>query len=53
MAIDWNVNPLVFLEFFVVLAFGIGWFIMERVARRYDKPKPPYDETTPDQSGEA
>jgi hypothetical protein len=37
LAIDWNINPLVFLEFFVVLAFGIGWLILERVASRYDK----------------
>ncbi|MGQ0672639.1 MAG: hypothetical protein ACT4N2_07145 [Hyphomicrobium sp.] len=37
LALDWNINPLVFFEFFVVLAFGIGWLILERVARTYDK----------------
>lgn len=37
MDIDWNINPLVFLEFFVVLAFGIGWLILERVANSYDR----------------
>lgn len=45
MTIDWNINPLVFLEFAVVLAFGIGWLVLERVAKRYDRkddaPKPP------------
>lgn len=34
MGLDWNINPLVFLEFAVVLAFGIGWLILERVAAR-------------------
>lgn len=37
LAIDWNINPLMFLEFFVVLAFGIGWFILEKVANSYDR----------------
>lgn len=37
LQIDWNVNPLVFLEFFVVLAFGVGWLILEWVASRYDQ----------------
>jgi hypothetical protein len=37
LQIDWNINPLVFLEFFVVLAFGVGWLILEWVASRYDQ----------------
>lgn len=39
MELDWNINPLVFLEFGFVLAFGIGWFILERVVARHDRPK--------------
>lgn len=35
--IDWTINPLVFLEFFVVLAFGIGWLILEKTANSYDR----------------
>jgi len=27
----------VFLEFFVVLAFGVGWLILELYTRRLDK----------------
>ncbi len=36
LAIDWDINPLMFLEFFVVLAFAVGWFILEKVANSYD-----------------
>ncbi len=37
LAVDWNINPLVFLEFFVVLAFAVGWLILEWVANRHDR----------------
>jgi hypothetical protein len=30
-------NPLAFMELFVVLAFAVGWLVLERVARRFDK----------------
>jgi hypothetical protein len=30
-------NPFAFMELFVVLAFGIGWLILELVARRLDE----------------
>jgi hypothetical protein len=30
-------TPLAFMELFVVLAFGVGWLILERVARRLDR----------------
>ena len=29
-------SPVAFMELFIVLAFGIGWLILERVARRFD-----------------
>lgn len=41
-----SVEPLAFLELFIVLAFLIGWFVLERVARRFDK-KPPKDDESP------
>ena len=37
LAIDWNVNPLAFMELLVVLAFGIGWWVLERHANRIDQ----------------
>ncbi|MGQ0455676.1 MAG: hypothetical protein ACT4OU_01305 [Hyphomicrobium sp.] len=30
--------PLAFLEFFVVLAFGVGWLILEWYCKRLDRP---------------
>jgi hypothetical protein len=33
--------PLAFLEFFVVIAFGIGWLILELYCKRLDKPAEP------------
>jgi len=30
-------TPLAFIELFVVLAFAIGWLVLERVARRFDR----------------
>jgi len=30
-------SPLAFMELLVVLAFAVGWFVLERVARRFDK----------------
>jgi hypothetical protein len=30
-------SPLAFMELFVVLAFGIGWLILERVAQGLDR----------------
>ena len=43
------------MELFVVLAFGIGWLILERVARRLDRKRleereASDDETPPDGS---
>jgi hypothetical protein len=33
-------NPLAFTELMIVLAFGVGWFILEKVANSYDRGKP-------------
>jgi hypothetical protein len=33
-------TPLAFMELFVVLAFAISWFVVERVARRLDRKRP-------------
>ena len=32
-----ELSPLAFMELGVVLAFGIGWLILERVAKRLDR----------------
>jgi hypothetical protein len=34
-----DVNPLAFFELLVVLAFAVGWFILEKVANSYDRDK--------------
>lgn len=39
-------SPLAFMELFVVLAFGIGWLILERVAQGLDKRQEERDEDT-------
>ena len=46
-------TPLAFMELFVALAFGVGWLILERVARRLDRRRlndraePPLDGASP------
>ncbi len=41
-------SPLAFMELGVVLAFGIGWLILERVAKRLDRKRlDQRDEDTP------
>jgi hypothetical protein len=30
-------TPLAFMELFLVLAFAIGWLVLERIARRFDR----------------
>ena len=41
-------SPLAFMELGVVLAFGIGWLILERVAKRLDRKRlAQRDEDTP------
>lgn len=39
VSLPWDINPLVFLEFFFVLAFAIGWLVLEWVANRPDRAK--------------
>ena len=41
-------SPFAFMELFVVLAFGIGWLVLERVARRFDKRKRDEEDAPPD-----
>lgn len=31
---NWNIHPMAFLEFFVVIAFGVGWWVLERYANK-------------------
>lgn len=35
-----DTNPLAFIELMIVLAFGVGWFILEKVANSIDRDKP-------------
>jgi hypothetical protein len=34
---NWNFHPLAFFELFVVLAFGVGWLILEWNGKRLDR----------------
>jgi hypothetical protein len=36
-----DVNPLAFFELLIVVAFAIGWFVLEKVANSYDRDKKP------------
>ena len=43
-----ELSPLAFMELGVVLAFGIGWLILERLAKRLDRKRlDQRDEDTP------
>jgi hypothetical protein len=44
-------TPLAFMEPFVVLAFAIGWVILEFVARRIGKRRAQEDAATEKESG--
>ncbi len=41
-------SPLAFMELFVVLAFAIGWLVLERVARQLDERKRDEEDAPPD-----
>jgi len=34
-----DLNPLAFFELLIVVAFAVGWFILEKVANSYDRKK--------------
>jgi hypothetical protein len=34
-----DLNPLAFFELLIVVAFAVGWFILEKVANSYDREK--------------
>lgn len=40
-----DLNPLAFFELLIVVAFAVGWFILEKVANSYDREKNKTDET--------
>lgn len=45
---SWSFHPLAFMELLVVLAFGVGWWILERHANRIDaRRRPEEDDNEP------
>lgn len=36
MSLDWSLHPLAFMELFVVLSLGLGWWVLQRYAARLD-----------------
>jgi hypothetical protein len=37
-----------YMELLIVLAFAVGWFILEKVANSYDRDKPPPKPESPE-----
>jgi hypothetical protein len=46
-----TVSPLAFMELFVVLAFAIGWAVLELVVRRLEKHRDEPPKSGEDESG--
>jgi hypothetical protein len=52
LALPLETSLVAYMELFIVLAFGVGWFILEKVANSYDRDKPkPDDEPPPSENG--
>jgi hypothetical protein len=46
-AVALDTSLVAYMELLIVLAFAIGWFILEKVANSYDRDKPKADEAQP------
>jgi hypothetical protein len=46
-AVALDTSLVAYMELLIVLAFAIGWFILEKVANSYDRDKPKPDDQTP------
>lgn len=48
LALPLETSLVAYMELLIVLAFGVGWYILEKVANSYDRDKAkPDDETHP------
>ncbi len=47
LAIPFETSIVAYMELLIVLAFGVGWYILEKVANSYDRDKPKPDDKTP------
>ena len=51
LAVPMETSIVAYMELIIVLAFFVGWYILEKVANRYDRDKAkPDDETRPSDS---
>jgi hypothetical protein len=48
LALPLETSLVAYMELLIVLAFAVGWFILEKVANSYDRDKPKPDPEAPD-----
>jgi hypothetical protein len=47
LALPLETSLVAYMELLIVLAFGVGWYILEKVANSYDRDKPKADDEPP------
>jgi hypothetical protein len=47
LALPLETSLVAYMELLIVLAFGVAWYILEKVANSYDRDKPKPDDQTP------
>jgi hypothetical protein len=52
LALPLETSLVAYMELLIVLAFGVGWYILEKVANSYDRDKPNPDDETPPSEGD-
>ncbi len=52
LALPLETSLVAYMELLIVLAFGVGWYILEKVANSYDRDKPKPDDETPPSEGD-
>jgi hypothetical protein len=52
LALPLETSLVAYMELLIVLAFGVGWVILEKVANSYDRDKPKSDNETPPSEGD-
>jgi hypothetical protein len=53
LALPLETSLVAYMELLIVLAFGVGWFILEKVANSYDRDKPKAGEQPSPRSDES
>lgn len=53
LALPLETSIIAYMELLIVLAFGVAWFILEKVANSYDRDRPKAGEQPSPQSDES